>query len=435
MKQGIAAILLLLLTWTGCSINQSSSREEYYQLENNFSVILRPVSGAKSISIVTIYSIGEDHDPVGKSGMGHLIEHLYVTAAAGDAESRNIQTFMSQYPEGWNAQTGKNYTIIATVFPKERIESEIKDAAARMSKLNIKDSDLKREIPRIENELSNMYGGIPALTAQNLATDMVVAHHPNTRKGGIINQIRSIDVENIHKRIQTFYKPKNAMMIVAGAIDPEQVKNAIIKTFSEIESGKDIETVPLSQKLPAIMTKSKTASPRFPQAQSHVALAFRTPNPSDNLFPAFLVLVARLQSSSSKLNPPQNLFPVCFAPLDRPEVVTVHLPVPKGKKANNVVKKLTNYVSVTTSGKLKRDDIINTKQAFGYTLGLQKYPDRVLANNIYGVALYLGMRKHFGIDNQKLLKKLNFVTQDELDETTKEYFTPENYATAIVNVK
>ncbi len=434
MKQ-VIVLLLVLVTATSCSSKQISSREEHYQLENGLSVILRPVSGAKSIVIVTIYSIGEDHDPVGKSGMAHLIEHLYISAAAGNTESRNIQTFISQYPDGWNAQTGKNYTIIATVFPKKRIESELKDVAVRMSKLDIKDSDLNREIPRIENELSNMYGGIPALAAQNLASDMVVAHHPNTRRGGMINQIRSIDVKHIQKRIQTFYKPKNAMIIIAGAIDPKQMKKAINKTFSGIESGKDIEAVPLSQKLPTIITKSKKASPRFPQAQSHVALAFRTPNPLDKLFPAFLVLVARLQSSSFKLNPPQKFFPVGFALMDRPEVVTLHLPIPKGEKVETILDKLRSYVSATTSDKLKRKDINNTKQIFGYMLGLQKYPDQILVNNIYGVAFTLGMRKQLGIKSQELLEKLNSVTQDELMETVKEYFTPENYAVAVINVE
>ncbi|MBW1764496.1 MAG: hypothetical protein JRJ23_07140, partial [Deltaproteobacteria bacterium] len=139
--------------------------------------------------------------------------------------------------------------------------------------------------------------------------------------------------------------------------------------------------------------------------------------------------------SSFKINPSQRFFPVGFALLDRPEVVTIHLPVPQGEKANSVVEKLRNYVSATTSGKLKREDINNTKQVFGYMLGLQQYPDRVLVTNIYGVALCLGMRKHLGIDSQKLLEKLNSVTQDELMETVKEYFTPENYATAMVNVK
>jgi zinc protease len=427
-------LLLVFLTVTGCSAKQTSFNEEHYQLKNGLSVILRPIEGTRLVALITLFSIGEDHDPKGKSGMGHLIEHLYVTSAAGTVESRNIQAFISQYPDGWNAQTGKNYTIIAAVFPKERIGSELKDAAARMSKLDIKDSDLKREIPRIENELSNMYGGIPALAAQNLASDIVAAHHQGARKGGIINQIKSIDIKDIYKRIQKFYKPKNAMLVIAGAINPEQIRKTINKAFSGIERGQEVEAVPLFLKLPSIMEKNKKVYPRFPQAQSHVSLAFRTPNPSDKLFPAFLVIVARLQSNSFKLNPPKGVFPVGFALLDRPEVVTLHLPVPKGEKADTVVDKLRKYVSATTSEKLKRKDITNTKQVFGYMLGLQEYSDRVLVNNIYGVAFSLGMRKQLGIDSQKLIEKLNSVTQDELTEAVKKYFALGNYATAVVQV-
>lgn len=225
------------------------------------------------------------------------------------------------------------------------------------------------------------------------------------------------------------------MIIIAGAIDPEQVKKVISKTFSGIESGKDMEAVPMPHQLPAIMTKSKKVSSRFPQAQSHVALAFRTPNPSDKLFPAFLVLTARLQSSSFKLNPPQRFFPVGFALLDRPEVVTLHLPVPKGEEVDPILDKLRGYVSAITSDTLKRNDINNTKQVFGYMLGLQEYPDRILLNNIYGVAFTLGMRKQLDIKSQELLEKLNSVTQDELTETVKEYFTPENYAAAVIKVE
>ncbi|MCG7851253.1 MAG: insulinase family protein [Methanosarcinaceae archaeon] len=435
MKQ-LLALLLVLLTAICCSAKRTSSCEEHFQLENSLSVILRPVSGAKSIAIVTIYSIGEDHDPKGRSGMGHLIEHLYVTAAAGQTESRNIQAFMSQYPEGWNAQTGKNYTMIATVFHKDRLESELKDAAARMGMLYIKDSDLKREIPRIQNELLNMYSGFPALAAQNLASDRVVAHRKNTRKGGIIDQIKSIDIEQIRKRLKAFYKPNNATIIIVGAINPEQVKNTINKTFSGIEKGQEMEAVPLLPKFSSTMTVNEQVVPRIPQARPYVSLAFRTPDPADRLFHAFLILVARLQVNSDKLNPPQGVFPVGFALLDRPEVVTVHLPVPEEKvRAEAVVDKLKDYVAATISDKFQKKDITNTKQVFGYMLGLLEYPDRIHADNIYGAAFALGMRKHLGIESSELIKKIDSVSQNEITEAAWEYFAPGRYATAVVNVK
>ena len=145
--------------------------------------------------------------------------------------------------------------------------------------------------------------------------------------------------------------------------------------------------------------------------------------------------MARIQANSYKLTPPQGVYPVGFAPLDRPEVVTVALPVPKGEKPGNVVEKIMDYVSAKTSQELNRKDINNTKQVFGYMLGLQEYSDQVLANNIYGVAFTLGMRKHLGIDRQKLLEKVNSVTVNELTEAVKEYFASGKYATAIVNIK
>ena len=434
MKRIVIIILLSILV-TACSDQQNPSQEEHFQLDNGLSVILRPVNGAKTIALVTIYSIGENYDPEGKSGMAHLIEHLYITAAAGDKESRTIKEFISQYPDGWNGQVGENHTIIATVFAKEHIENELKDAAMRMNQLDVDENDLKQETLRIENELANMYGGVPALAAQNLAAGLVLAHATNTRRGGWIKQIKSISVEQVQKRLKAFYKPQNAILVIAGNIDLKQIKKIIDKNYSKIASGKLIEATPLLQVKTTNLKETKRVTPRFPQAQSHVALAFRTPYPSDKLFPAFLVIAARLQKNSFQLSPPQTVFPVGFALLDRPEVLFLHLPVPVGQKGDATLIKLRNYVSATISSEMKSRDITNAKDHFSYLLGFQQYPDLVLVKNIYGVAFTLGMRKQLGIKSQELLTKLNAVTPFEFSAAAKKYFAPGNCASVIVSVE
>ena len=55
-----------------------------YKLENGLTIILRPVPMANQVALVVLYNLGDDHDPVGKSGRAHLLAHLYFTAAAGD---------------------------------------------------------------------------------------------------------------------------------------------------------------------------------------------------------------------------------------------------------------------------------------------------------------------------------------------------------------
>src|SRR5882724_795225 len=91
-------------------------KEEKFQLENGLTVLLRPIKGAKDTALVVLFSMGGDQDPQGRSGMAHLIEHLYVTAAAGNDKARTTDELIQRYPKGWNAQTGDRYTVIAAVF-------------------------------------------------------------------------------------------------------------------------------------------------------------------------------------------------------------------------------------------------------------------------------------------------------------------------------
>src|SRR5262249_1803621 len=118
---------------------QSSGAEtvQSFELENGLRVLLRPVHGAKQAAAVVRYSVGGDHDPQGRSGLAHLVEHVYVTAAAGDQPQRTVNEYLRRYPAGWNAQTGDRYTVFATVFPGRQLEDELKDAAVRMGDLRV----------------------------------------------------------------------------------------------------------------------------------------------------------------------------------------------------------------------------------------------------------------------------------------------------------
>ena len=67
-------------------VHSAEPGSERFVLDNGLTVILRPIKGTESTALLVLYSIGGDHDPAGKSGLGHLLEHMYVTAAAGPAK-------------------------------------------------------------------------------------------------------------------------------------------------------------------------------------------------------------------------------------------------------------------------------------------------------------------------------------------------------------
>ena len=143
------------------------------------------------MALLVLYRIGGDHDPQGRSGLAHLVEHLYVTAAAGGRTARTAEGFFQQYPAGCNAQTGDRYTVVATVFPKGELEKELAEAAARMGDLRITADDLDREKPRLLEEVSNMFGRFPALGAVNNARELIRPTPRGGRKGGLPEHVQS----------------------------------------------------------------------------------------------------------------------------------------------------------------------------------------------------------------------------------------------------
>ena len=405
-----------------------------YQLPNGLKIIVFPVKKAELISLVTLYSIGETSDPPGKSGMAHLVEHLYVTSAAGDIPSRNVDRFVTDYPNGWNAQTGLDYTVIATVFPKSQLDGEIRMAAARMRNLDINEDDLNREIPRLERELTNMYGGIPMLAAQNLSVEMLLSYTPKGRKGGVIEQIRTITVDELRERTSTLYKPANALMVISGPVELEITKKLIEGLFSKIDGGRPIEARTVSPSSIRETVQIKEITPAFPQAEPHVALSFRAALLTDRLFPAYLVIVYRLQSHAGKLKPPPNTFPVFYAPFDRPEVISLSLPAVNQETPEAVLVRFRSYVDEMRTVKLDKEELKAARQFFNFAFCREGCPDGVLTRDPYGVAFTIGRKKQLGINGDTIMQQITAVTQEELVEAG-EYFAPERSAAVIVKIR
>src|SRR5262245_58555396 len=181
------------------------------RLENGLTMLIRPDGGTKNVALVVLYSIGGDHDPEGQSGLAHLVEHVYVTAAAGDQPAQTADEFMQRYPDGWNAQTGDQFTVIAGVFPKERLDAELEEAAARMAELQITPELLTREKQRLIDEVTNMFDGAPQLVAYNRAREQLRPTAFGGRKGGLPDQVNNVTLDTVRDRVRRFYKPTNAI--------------------------------------------------------------------------------------------------------------------------------------------------------------------------------------------------------------------------------
>jgi zinc protease len=409
-----------------------ASKLERFQLDNGLKVILRRVPGAKDVALVVLYSIGEDHDPKGKSGLGHMVEHLYVTAAAGGEKARTINDIIARYPRGWNAQTGDRFTVIAWVFPPGDRDRELKDAAARMSDLRMEQSDLDRERPRVLEEVDNMFGGIPAIAAPNLARELVRPTPLGGRKGGEPKQVQTLTLEELRARWRDYYKPRNAILVLAGDIDLAQARKQVTGLFGKIPAGEAAPAAhepgkPQLGKTVEVAVRSPVGVP-----QTEVALTYPAPAPGSELYLPFLALVIRLNDrAATQLEVGPGRFPVLYRPLDDPGVVCVQTVVRKGETAKDAVNRLAAFVATTTKEKLRQLDVVGIRNLYGPFLGIGFFPDLAALNNVYGEAFALGRREQLGLDPARLEKALAGIP-DNVERAAREFFGPGRGAAAVV---
>jgi len=401
-----------------CTDKTPARNDSDFQLDNGLTVILHPVKDAGSAALLTLFSIGERHDPEDKAGIAHVIEHLYVTAAAGATPSRTVEQFVARYPLGWNAQTGADYTVVATVFPKDRLDEELTDASSRLSVLYVRKEDLSRELPRIRQELINMHRNVPMLAAQNTAYERI----HGTKRGGDPDLIEALTLSEIRERFEMYYKPANAILVLAGDFDATTATAMIEKKFAGIASGETIPDPPEKATPSRPGPVAVNIPSPLPQFSPHVALAVGAPPPTDPLFPAFLIAAARFYKNANRLGQAPDAFPVIYAPLDRPEILIVQRPVQAREKGAVVEKRLRDFFAETMSAEWSAGDILFAKQFFSHLLGFVDFPGKPQDGQLYGIAFRLGRFRQMGVDSGRLLKKLESTTGEEFAAVKENYF-------------
>jgi len=427
----LACVPALLAGCGGDAGGDATGSEEPYALDNGLTVILRPIEGAEQIGLVVLHPLGNHHDPQGRSGLGHLIEHCYVTAQGGPTPARTMQEYVARYPAGWNAQTGDRFTVAACVFPAERLEAELRDAAARLGDLRITQADLTREVPRVVAELANMYGGIPMLAAANLAREHVRPTPRGGRRGGRPDDVQRLTAEVLQQRWEQYYRAKGTILVLAGAIDAAAVRDRIHHYFRTLPAGEAApEPADVPQpNLPVTETvEVRAVQPNTPAA---ACLAWAAPQPGDDLYAPFLVLVSRLwrqvQASGGGMGGPM----VRFAPVDDPHVVALMAPA-TGRTPEQAIASLEKMLATAAGQPFSAVDLDAARNTFGWMLGVADVPDAMLARNPYGAALAAGRRVQMGIDPASLRARLDAVTAEDVARAAATVFAADRRAAVVV---
>jgi len=211
-------------------------RFEKFVLTNGLRVVVHQDNSTPMAVVNVMYDVGaRDEDPE-KTGFAHLFEHLMFGG------SINIPVYDSplQMAGGENnAYTSPDLTNYYISLPSENLETAFWLESDRMLSLAFSEKSLDVQRKVVCEEFKEHYLNKPYGDAGHKMKELAYKVHPYRwlTIGKELSHIENAQLEDVKKFFFKHYRPVNAILVVAGNVTVEKVKELAEKWFGDIPSG------------------------------------------------------------------------------------------------------------------------------------------------------------------------------------------------------
>lgn len=224
-----------------------------FTLKNGLRVIVHKDESTQLACLNIMYDVGSRDENPDRTGFAHLFEHLMFGGSV------NIPSYDAplQVAGGTNnAFTSTDITNYYITLPHQNLETAFWLESDRMLNLAFTPKSLEVQRNVVIEEFRQRYLNQPYGDAWLLMRPMAFEKHPYqwATIGKEEKHIADATMDEVKSFYQRFYRPKNAVMVVAGNVDTEEVKLLAEKWFEPIDKGpKPERNLPLEPK----QTKAK----------------------------------------------------------------------------------------------------------------------------------------------------------------------------------
>ncbi len=204
-------------------------------LPNGLRVYAIRDTATPNVAVQVWYDVGSKDDPKDRSGFAHMFEHLMFKA------TRNlVPEQMDRLTEdvgGYNnASTNDDYTNYYEVVPANHLERLLFAEADRMASLVVEPTSFASERDVVKEEyrqgvLARPYGKLFSTYYPAIAYSV----HPYARGTiGSLENLQAASIDDVRAFHATYYRPDNAVLVVAGNFDAAQLDRWVDRYFGKI---------------------------------------------------------------------------------------------------------------------------------------------------------------------------------------------------------
>jgi zinc protease len=273
-------------------------------LDNGLAVVVLPDPSSPVAAVSVHYDVGFRSEPQGSSGFAHLFEHLMFQGSE-HLPKGELPRLIQGNGGIFNGFTRPDATVYFEQVPAGALELVLFCEADRMRAPRIDEENLANQIAVVKEEIrvnvmNQPYGGFPWL--EDLP-GLLFGTFPNAHNGyGSFDDLEAATLEDVQRFFDAYYAPGNALVSIAGGVDPDEALRHAGRHFGTVEGRRtparpDFAEPPLASERRASRTDPLAPLPAL-------AVGFRVPDPIDDpehYFATVLLASLLTQGPASRL--------------------------------------------------------------------------------------------------------------------------------------
>ncbi len=204
-----------------------------HTLDNGLKVIIHQDHALPKAVVNILYRVGSKDEEPEKTGFAHLFEHLMFEG------SKNIEHYdvhLQRVGGENNAFTSCDLTNYYLTVPSNQLETAFWLESDRMLELGFSEDRLANQKKVVIEEFKQRYLNQPYGDAMNLLRGLHFTQHPYNWAtiGKEIAHIEEATLDYVKEFFYGYYAPNNAVMVVAGDVQIDEVIDLAQKWFGDI---------------------------------------------------------------------------------------------------------------------------------------------------------------------------------------------------------
>jgi len=268
------------------------------KLDNGLTVVVSEDHSSPTFGISVVYKVGFRLEPKGRTGFAHLFEHMMFEGTPN--APKGLFSRVIQGGGGLdNGSTRYDYTDYIATAPVSALDPILWMEADRMRALDFSPENLKNQKDVVKEEIrvnvkNRPYGLFFWTDISGLAFDKWENAHDGYGSFEDLDAAALEDVKAFHK---IYYAPNNAVIGIAGDVNPDEVFKLVEKYFAAIPAQ---PAPPVADVAEVLNTKSRslTQTDQFARVPG-LAVAWKMPAPGSKDYVPAAVLGQLLASGDA----------------------------------------------------------------------------------------------------------------------------------------